>query len=1141
MKQAFTPLVMLFLMLTLSLQGKAQGYWERGSEIVTEIKPGVKYLLQNPWSSSPHYLSGTTATANPSDEAIYVFEEAGVSSEQYQLYRLKQAFTGEYLEDPDYSGGKVTMTKSVSRAFVFTALPGEPVVATTVVDGKTVATQEWIDANPRTKYEPMEQSFENVFVFCNKTLNTEFQVFEIYQGGINCTWYQYSNARIWHIYEATKLSAFDDLSNIIEDLFHGADASNAFVTGTAPGQVPEKYTKELVEAYNAVIQLLSEQDDKEPQVYIDAKERLSKAYKACVDNFVYVTEGFYFIDNNPNGDRPAYGGGDNAYMKDNNGNLHWAHYTKPEVMTLDGTFFMWEVIAAENGGWYLRNVGTNRYAGGLKNTNVVVPSTTTASQLYNIDHIKSDLFALNLVGQNEQFPALHADKNPDKRIVVWETQADASLWKFIPVSETDLENVNHELEQRRLNEAMLSLHNKAVEDYNNGFSYTAEGCTRDGIFSMEHNLITSADQMVSNAMELPENEPGNSYANLIDGVFTTYFHTVWSNPAYASSFHYLDLRLNEPVKTFNIKYACRHNNKAGSPTKIHVYASNDTTNGNWISQGYMNCKYPYSVKWKDGEEQEVTRDNYAGIASLDMKDAYKYIRLSVEGTWANGKTNNNLFWYWSELRLYKSAYDPTISLIEAVPAELRQQLLDVLATSKSELDAGKATQKTYDALKATYDKFLEKFPKPQILRDLINEAQEQADNAQEGEDLGYFAPNAAQALKNVIESVKGAVKDVMTTDEINDLKSKLEVALANFNSKLIMPADGIFCYLKSATSSNAKGSAANNYLYAINNDVSQVKYGLPKVTTDKLHYLWKVVKNDDGSFSFMNAATGTYIGNPKENNKFVLMSLDKDSVSLRSAKAPGQFNFVCAENVFYNAQPGTNNLVTWNTANGSDNSAFIIEPIEKMNSPWDRMSVYIELESNEAKIMSYPFSINGEAANSTLYKVLGLKDDFLELEAYTYDDIIPEATPFIMIPNAGEELNSITIYLGTELSNKDLNFKYVFENQEQNGMIATLRAEKDIIGGGILFDNNVISAVEGDVSAANSGYFYKMPEETTQSGTYQMTFPTSITTGVQDVIIIPQQNSAVYTVTGIKVRNNANTKNLPRGIYIIGGKKMFVK
>ena len=152
-------------MFTLSLQSHAQGYWERGSELVTEIKPGVKYLLQNPWSTSPHYLSGTTATAYPSEEAIYVFEEAGVTSEQYQLYRLKQAFTGEYLEDPDYSGGMVTMTKSVTRAFVFTALPGEPIVSTTVVDGKEVATQEWIDANPRSKYEPMNQNFENVFVF----------------------------------------------------------------------------------------------------------------------------------------------------------------------------------------------------------------------------------------------------------------------------------------------------------------------------------------------------------------------------------------------------------------------------------------------------------------------------------------------------------------------------------------------------------------------------------------------------------------------------------------------------------------------------------------------------------------------------------------------------------------------------------------------------------------------------------------------------------------------------------------------------------------------------------------------------------------------------------------------------------------
>ena len=108
-------------------------------------------------------------------------------------------------------------------------------------------------------------------------------------------------------------------------------------------------------------------------------------------------------------------------------------------------------------------------------------------------------------------------------------------------------------------------------------------------------------------------------------------------------------------------------------------------------------------------------------------------------------------------------------------------------------------------------------------------------------------------------------------------------------------------------------------------------------------------------------------------------------------------------------------------------------------------------------------------------------------------------------------------------------------------MIATLRSKTDLIGGGILFESNVITAVEGDVTTANSGYFNTMPSSTTDEGEKQMTFPNSIETGIQNAIIIPQHNTGVYSISGVKIRNNADLKNLPKGVYIVGGKKIMVK
>lgn len=1139
MKRTFTPFLMMLLLFAFSLQSKAQGYWNRGTEPVTEIKAGTNYILQDPWTGNNHHLCGTTCSGNTQDETIYNFVDAGTTDDGLQLYRLKQIATGKYLEDPDLSGGKVSMTDAVARAFVFTALPGVPIDSRIDTDGDgkdDTTTEEWTNGDPRTKYEPTDQTFENVFVFCNKNLNSEYLVFEVFPNGYNCMWTQYTNARIWHIYEATKASAYDDLCNGLAELFPNGSTEGLFVPGTAPGQVAPNLVEELNTAFKEANDL-SQNNELEDEVYTKAFLRLKNALEACKKGITPVEPGYYVIDNCPRGGRPQYAGTDNACMTDVNGYMRWAGFNKPEVMNVEGAAFIWEVKEAEDGGFYLRNYGTNRYAGSMKSNYQCVPSSETPSQVYDINFRNGEYFSMDQRGQNEEFPALHADQNSDKKIVIWRSTADASLWKFIPVAAEELEGINKELEQRRMNVFLNSLYSKALNDYNKGFAYTSEYCTRDGVFSLDNNLITSEEQMVSNAMESPDNEPGNAYANLIDGVFTTYFHTVWSSADYSSSFHYLDVRLDEAVKTFNIKYACRHNNSAGSPVKIHVYASNDTTNGNWSDQGFMNCTYPYSVTWKNDAGEDVNKNNFAGVASHDMDGEYKYIRFSVEGTKGNGKTNGNLFWYWSELRLYKSAYDPSISLIEAVPTEVKNELTSLMEKAKAEIEAKQATKETIEALQAAYDKFIENYPDPQIVKNLLKEADAQAAGAVEDEGLGFFEVGATDALKTVLDEVRASVKPVMTIEEVKAAKQKIEDALAAFTAKLNMPGNNEFFYIKSATSSTDEGSATDQYLYAMDNDESQVKYALPEYMGDRPEFVWKSIKNEDGSYSFMNCKTGTYLGNPKENNVRVNTSFESDTLRLRSAKVGGLFNFVCTDGAFYNAQPGTGNLVTWGNASGSDNSAFAFEPFDDNTDPWDEESVYYENNNGNAKILSYPFPVISTAYGCVLYQVLGIKDGLLQLNPYEENKIIPAATAFIAVPEETDgEYDKINI--ASAVGKEDMT--YVFEGEAVNGLMAAVRSVTNIAGAGIMFENNIIQAVDSDKVPGNSGYFVTMPKETTEDGALTMQFPDTIQTGIQNVVVVPS-NTGVYSISGIKVRNNANLKNLPKGVYIVGGQKVLVK
>ena len=67
-----------------------------------------------------------------------------------------------------------------------------------------------------------------------------------------------------------------------------------------------------------------------------------------------------------------------------------------------------------------------------------------------------------------------------------------------------------------------------------------------------------------------------------------------------------------------------------------------------------------------------------------------------------------------------------------------------------------------------------------------------------------------------------------------------------------------------------------------------------------------------------------------------------------------------------------------------------------------------------------------------------------------------------------------------------------------------------------------------------------MPE-TEEEGEYTVGMPT----GIQNATVIRKESGNVYTVSGILVRKDAKVgnalQNLPKGVYIMNGKKFIVK
>lgn len=135
---------------------------------------------------------------------------------------------------------------------------------------------------------------------------------------------------------------------------------------------------------------------------------------------------------------------------------------------------------------------------------------------------------------------------------------------------------------------------------------------------------------------------GGTYKALVDGNAETYWHSAWYsgytnengyyNPATDFDAKYgitIDIKLEEPLKDFNISYYTRHNNNNGEPREIIFAGSND---GN---------------TWTDIET--VANDELMKVAAgarvdlpvISAAEAFSYLRIGITKA-GNGDTPNDL-------------------------------------------------------------------------------------------------------------------------------------------------------------------------------------------------------------------------------------------------------------------------------------------------------------------------------------------------------------------------------------------------------------------------------------------------------------------------------------------------------------------
>ena len=170
-----------------------------------------------------------------------------------------------------------------------------------------------------------------------------------------------------------------------------------------------------------------------------------------------------------------------------------------------------------------------------------------------------------------------------------------------------------------------------------------------GLIQYGGNGIEGNGQFVCNYPAATSQESGNAYANLIDGNYTTFFHSGYGNTIGNGS-HYLQADLGKAVKNFRFYFKKRSQNDTNRPTKITIEGSNDKSA--WTEVKVISSGFPTDANVLDYYSEEIASTT-----------AYQHYRFTVNTT--NGGT---VFYTFSEFYIFPSEYTRVAETFDAVRA-----------------------------------------------------------------------------------------------------------------------------------------------------------------------------------------------------------------------------------------------------------------------------------------------------------------------------------------------------------------------------------------------------------------------------------------------------------------------------------------
>lgn len=1103
MKKCFTLLTLLLLVMAGTV--KAQVAWDLVDDPLKEITPGQTVVIQEGtyagWSSNGYLNSEQDMDANDliqtiNTSAVWKFIEKGKTTDEAALptYVLYNMGNQMYYSPNGY-------TKSIDDALEMTACLG-------VCKENASGVVEM-----RNAIHPDRQpGAEGVcFVLCSTSTDQGPYLSYIANPGFN----SYYDTNAWFIYAVTEhqMSAREIFDAAFDKVFAVEVTVENYPVGTTPGCLPEAVFEEFSSVYAEALAAQANPGMSDEALKALA-DKINAIYAKVTAERIQVTPGYYLVWSQRSHDAMAdY----NSYV------ACYLNWTKPETFTTAEANRIWEVEEID-GKLYMKNFGTGRYMGVTTATSSQYPMVAEPTTSYTIPYAQGTYF--NLIDANGN--VTHCAAGSD--VVLWNDKAAAGgLWEFEKVSDDIIEPLRAQVEQAQKNTKLAALLREA-RNTQESYKYDTD-CTMDDAYA-KPGLVTA--MTAANATEPTE----GSEAALFDGNKTTYYHTLWSNTAARDDYDWIQVDLGKEVQHLFIKMSQRHNNRNGNPSEISLVTNDDIAGTVWTDTLLTDTViYQYATNFGS------VIDNTTAVKRVDLGKPVQHLRFVVKQTKANqNKGGLGPCWHLSELRFYEDNGDnPRYALI---PQAVKDELDRLIGVADKEVEDGMATDETYDALRKAIDAFDEAYPDPSNLNSLLEEAAAQAESAIEGTEMGYFEEGAKAKLQALVTKVQAEIAEkVLTLEEIAKYEAEVRAGIQEFNLALIGPKAGSIYRIKSV-STKSDNAVLGSFITVANADTkTQLQWVKDDNYDTNLNLFWQVEKKDNGTYAFRNLVTGRYMGNLYKDNAEVSESTPltqattPDAITLISAKVGGQFMLQLAEGHYLNTSAANGKVVTW-WESDDENARFVFEEVTE----WDGM-YSISVAPQRLQVISLPIPISGEVVEDTYYEVLGKKNGQLQLGEIT-DEVIPAGTPIIIdMRESDAEINTVFILPAASTLEELAEIEHNYAPVDRNGLFSALEATTPGAGMGLFIDGMIKISDNSDEVAAGSGYL-RYINDTEEDGALAIDIEGEVT-GIGNAVLVRNSASDVYTLTGVKVRQNVKgadaLKDLPKGIYIIGGKKVLVK